>query len=150
LASALPWTGNGTPRRMETKPLVMSTACAPSRQKTTGQCALLLGRGATYESRLQKYEEVSMNVRGKPKATILVIDDEQIVHESVQRILVEEGYEVQGALRVEQALDLLAKGSYDLVLTDLMMPDRSGMDAIEAVARDHPHTGVVMFTGFAT
>ena len=31
-----------------------------------------------------------------------------------------------------------------------MMPDRSGMDAVEAVARDHPHTGVVMFTGFAT
>ena len=91
-----------------------------------------------------------MNVRGKPKATILVIDDEQIVHESVQRILVEEGYEVEGALRVDQALDLLAKRSYDLVLTDLMMPDRSGMDAVEAVARDHPHTGVVMFTGFAT
>ncbi len=76
-----------------------------------------------------------MNVRGKPKATILVIDDEQIVHESVQRILVEEGYEVEGALRVDQALDLLAKGSYDLVLTDLMMPDRSGMDAVEAVAQ---------------
>ncbi len=91
-----------------------------------------------------------MNVRGKPKATILVIDDEQIVHESVQRILVEEGYEVEGALRVDQALDLLAKRSYDLVLTDLMMPDRSGMDAVEAVARDHPHAGVVMFTGFAT
>jgi CheY-like chemotaxis protein len=91
-----------------------------------------------------------MNERGKPKATILVIDDEQIVHESVQRILVEEGYDVEGAFRVDQALDLLAKESYDLVLTDLMMPDRSGMDAIEAVARDHPNTGVVVFTGFAT
>jgi DNA-binding NtrC family response regulator len=49
----------------------------------------------------------------------------------------------------DQALDLLAKG-HDLVFADLMMPDRSGMDAVEAVARDHPHTGVVMFTGFAT
>ena len=40
----------------------------------------------------------------------------RFVHENVQRILVEEGYEVEGALRVDQALDLLAKGSYDLVL----------------------------------
>ncbi len=91
-----------------------------------------------------------MNVGGKPKATILVIDDEQIVHESVRRILEEEGYRVDGALRVDQALDMLAKESYDLVLTDLMMPDRSGMEAVEAVARDQPDCGVVMFTGFAT
>jgi FixJ family two-component response regulator len=91
-----------------------------------------------------------MNVRGKPKATILVIDDEQIVHESVRRILEEDGYRVDGALRVNQALEMLAREPYDLVLTDLMMPDRSGMDAVLAVARDHPDSGVVMFTGFAT
>lgn len=91
-----------------------------------------------------------MNAGGKPKATILVIDDEQIVHESVRRILEEEGYRVDGALRVDQALDMLAQESYDLVLTDLMMPDRSGMEAVEAVARDQPDCGVVMFTGFAT
>ncbi|MFC1833926.1 response regulator [Thermodesulfobacteriota bacterium] len=86
----------------------------------------------------------------KPNATILVIDDEQIVHDSVQRILENEGYDVDGALRVAEALEMLAKKSYDLVLTDLMMPDESGMKAVEAVARDHPYCGVVMFTGFAT
>jgi len=91
-----------------------------------------------------------MNVRGKPKAAILVIDDEQIVHESVQRILEEEGYLIEGALRVDQALEMLAERTYDLVLTDLMMPDRNGMEVIETVARDHPEIGVVMFTGFAT
>jgi len=91
-----------------------------------------------------------MNVRGKPKAAILVIDDEQIVHESVQRILEEEGYLIEGALRVDQALEMLADRTYDLVLTDLMMPDRNGMEVIETVARDHPEIGVVMFTGFAT
>lgn len=91
-----------------------------------------------------------MNAGAKTKATVLVIDDEQIVHESVRRILEEEGFRVDGALRVDQALDRLSKESYDLVLTDLMMPDRSGMEAVEAVARDHPDTGVVMFTGFAT
>jgi len=91
-----------------------------------------------------------MSAGARPKATVLVIDDEQIVHESVRRILEEEGYRVEGAFRVEKALHLLSEGSFDLVLTDLMMPDRSGMDAVEAVARDHPDTGVVVFTGFAT
>lgn len=91
-----------------------------------------------------------MTVSGKSRASILVIDDEQIVHESVRRILQDEGYKVEGAMRVDQALDLLGSSSYDLVLTDLMMPDRSGLDAVEVVARDHPDTGVVMFTGFAT
>ncbi|MFH1116806.1 MAG: response regulator [Pseudomonadota bacterium] len=91
-----------------------------------------------------------MNAGGKPKATVLVVDDEQIVHESVRRILEEEGYRVDGALRVDKALDMLAREPYDLVLTDLMMPDRSGMEAVKAVARDQPDCGVVMFTGFAT
>jgi FixJ family two-component response regulator len=91
-----------------------------------------------------------MNDSGKPRPIILVIDDEQIVHESVRRILEEEGYRVDGALRVDQALEKLANQSYDIVLTDLMMPERNGIEAVEAVARDHPETGVVVFTGFAT
>jgi CheY-like chemotaxis protein len=91
-----------------------------------------------------------MNAREKPKATILLIDDEQIVHESVRRILEADGYRVDGAFRVAEALDRLRWQSYDLVLTDLMMPDDSGMKAVEAVARDHPDCGVVMFTGYAT
>ncbi len=91
-----------------------------------------------------------MDTQAKPKALVLVIDDEQIVHQSVQRILEDEGYVVDGALRVDDALAMLAAKSYDLVLTDLMMPDRSGMEAVEAIAKDHPDTGVVMFTGFAT
>jgi CheY-like chemotaxis protein len=91
-----------------------------------------------------------MDPKDTSKATVLVIDDEQIVHESVQRILEDEGYSVDAAWRVDQALDKLSRASYDLVLTDLMMPDRSGMAAVEAVARDHPDTGVIMFTGYAS
>lgn len=91
-----------------------------------------------------------MSTGASPKATVLVIDDEQIIHESVRRVLEEEGYLVEGAYRVDHALSLLSAGSFDLVLADLMMPDRSGMYAVEAVAEDHPNTGVVVFTGFAT
>jgi CheY-like chemotaxis protein len=91
-----------------------------------------------------------MNSKEKPKATILVMDDERIVHESVQRILEEEGYRVDSAYQVDQALEMLRRESYDLLLSDYMMPDRNGMDAVRAVAQDHPNTGVVVFTGYAT
>ena len=82
------------------------------------------------------------------QAKVLVIDDEMIVHQSVSRILGEEGYLVDGALRVDEALERLKQTSYDLVLTDLMMPDKSGMEAVRAIARDHSDLGVVMFTGY--
>ncbi|AFM25601.1 response regulator [Desulfomonile tiedjei] len=91
-----------------------------------------------------------MNARGRPKASVLVVDDEQIVHESVRRVLEEGGFRVAGALRVDQALGQLENETFDLTLTDLMMPERSGMEVVEAIAKKYPDTGVVMFTGYAT
>jgi YesN/AraC family two-component response regulator len=91
-----------------------------------------------------------MNSGGNFKAITLVVDDEQIVLESVRRILEEQGFKVDTASRIDQAVDLLKMTKYDLVLTDLMMPDRSGMELIEAVASEYPDTGVIMFTGYPT
>ncbi|MFA6223787.1 MAG: response regulator [Desulfomonilaceae bacterium] len=91
-----------------------------------------------------------MNSGGNFKAITLVVDDEQIVLESVRRILEEQGFKVETASRIDQAIDLLKTTRYDLVLTDLMMPDRSGMELIEAVASEYPDTGVIMFTGYPT
>ena len=91
-----------------------------------------------------------MSAQGKPKVLILVIDDEMIVHQSISRILEAEGYRVDGVLRVDEALERLKKTPYDLVLTDLMIPEKSGMEAVKVIARDYPDMGVVMFTGFPT
>lgn len=91
-----------------------------------------------------------MNSGGNFKAITLVVDDEQIVLESVRRILEEQGFKVETASRIDQAIDLLKTTRYDLVLTDLMMPDSSGMELIEAVAGEYPDTGVIMFTGYPT
>ena len=57
---------------------------------------------------------------------------------------------MEGAFRVDKALDMLAEGSVRSGSHRLDDADRSGMDVVEAVARDHPHAGVVMFTGYAT
>jgi DNA-binding response OmpR family regulator len=91
-----------------------------------------------------------MSAQGKTKALILVIDDEMIVHQSISRILEAEGYRVDGVLRVDEALERLKKTPYDLALTDLMIPEKSGMEAVKVIARDYPDLGVVMFTGFPT
>lgn len=89
-----------------------------------------------------------MNARGNVKAVTLVVDDEQIVQESVRRILEEQGFRVDTAYRVDEALDLLKKTTYDLILTDLMMPDQNGLELVQAAMRDYPNTGIIMFTGY--
>ena len=89
-----------------------------------------------------------MNPGGNVKAITLVVDDEQIVQESVRRIFEEKGFKVDTASRVDHALDLMKKTTYDLILTDLMMPDQDGMELVRKVASDYPDTGIIMFTGY--
>ncbi len=91
-----------------------------------------------------------MKTESELKASILVVDDEQIVHESVRRILEDEGFVIDGAFRVDEAINKLGHKRYDLILTDLMLPERSGMDVVKWVADKSPNSGVVMFTGYAT
>jgi CheY-like chemotaxis protein len=86
----------------------------------------------------------------KNVARVLVIDDEQIVHESIERILGPEGYEVDVAFSVNEAQNKLKLGKYDLALTDMMMPGESGLDALKLINEQHPNCPVVMFTGYAT
>ncbi len=83
-------------------------------------------------------------------AKILVIDDEEIVCLSCQRILTEEGYEVQTRLSGPEGLKLLAEEPFDLVIVDLKMPGMDGIEVLQAIKRDYPQTPVIMITGYAT
>jgi len=85
-----------------------------------------------------------------PPAKILVVDDEEIVCLSCQRILTEEGYEVQTHLSGPEALTLLAEEPFDLAIVDLKMPGMDGMEVLLAIKRDYPHIPVIMITGYAT
>ena len=85
-------------------------------------------------------------------ARILVIDDEQHQLDTVCRGLLLYGYDCQGVLSVEAALDALASpedDGYDLVLTDLTMPGRSGLELIEQVREQWPDLPIVVITGLA-
>ena len=85
-----------------------------------------------------------------PPARILVIDDEEIVCLSCQRVLTEEGYEVQTRLSGPEGLRLLAEELFDVAIVDLKMPGMSGMEVLQAIKRDYPHIPVIMITGYAT
>ena len=83
---------------------------------------------------------------------ILVVDDEQHLLETVCRGLFLYGYQCIGVLDVDSALKLLggpgAEG-FDLVLTDLTMPDNSGLDLIDQLRRHRPELPIIVITGLA-
>ncbi len=84
------------------------------------------------------------------KMKALVIDDEQIVLDSVRKILTEENYEVDVSLSGREGLNQAIHKEYDIVLTDIRMPDVGGMRVLRDVKRARPSLPVVMITGYAS
>jgi two-component system response regulator FlrC len=86
----------------------------------------------------------------KPKGSILVVDDEPAMRLLLSSVLKEEGHDVTAAASGEEALQLIAKRHYHLVLTDLKMPGISGLELLEQVKREDPCTAVIILTAFGT
>lgn len=84
------------------------------------------------------------------KRKALVIDDEQIVLNSVSKILRDRDFEVDTALRGREGIELALKNDYDVVLTDIRMPDIGGMRVLRDIKRAKPSLPVIMITGYAT
>ncbi|MCK4576714.1 response regulator [candidate division WOR-3 bacterium] len=86
----------------------------------------------------------------KKERRVLVVDDEVTVCKSVRRILEREHFEVDEALSGKEALDMLDKNPYGVVITDMMMPGISGIDLIRMIKEKYPENSVIMITGYAT
>ena len=84
------------------------------------------------------------------KKKALVIDDEQIVLDSVSKILTHENYEVDVSLSGREGLNQAIQKEYDIVLTDIRMPDIGGMRVLRDVKRAKPSLRVLIITGYAT
>jgi len=84
--------------------------------------------------------------RGK----ILVIDDEADIRESLETLLEMEGYAVDLAADGGEGLTKLTKARYDLVLLDLMLPDRNGMDVLADVRSRDEETPIIMLTAYGS
>jgi len=84
-----------------------------------------------------------------PLARVLVVDDSRF-HRELARDVLQGRAEVLTCDNAEQALDLLAEGPVDLVLSDLTMPGMSGLDLLGQVQREHPGTDFVLVTAHAS
>jgi DNA-binding NtrC family response regulator len=84
------------------------------------------------------------------KQTILFVDDEESIRSSVSRKLVKKGYDVETAVSGEDAIIKLHQTHYSLVITDLMMGKKNGVDVFNEVYRKNVNTNVMIITGFAS
>ena len=84
------------------------------------------------------------------KKRALVIDDEQIVLDSVQKILLSENYAVDVTLKGKKGIKMAIKHPFDVVLTDIRMPDVGGLIVLRDIKRQKPSLPVVIITGYAS
>lgn len=81
---------------------------------------------------------------------ILVVDDERMIREILADFLSMEGFWVRTAEDGGSALVELSKQHYDLVLSDLKMPNMGGLELLQAIAKHAPNVVTVIMTGFGT
>jgi DNA-binding NtrC family response regulator len=81
---------------------------------------------------------------------ILVVDDDEFVCSSLKWLLADDGYDVETAADGKNALVTLSRQTFDLVLTDLMMPDVDGLAVLREVKKRAPNTAVIILTGYGT
>ena len=81
---------------------------------------------------------------------ILVVDDDRAMRELLASLFKERGFSVQEATSADAALEKVADTEFDVVLSDIRMPGRSGIDLVGELRRLRPSTPVVLMTAFGT
>jgi two-component system response regulator HydG len=82
--------------------------------------------------------------------SILIVDDEYAVQESLKVWFQKSGYAARGVGSGEEALQVLEEDPYDLVFLDIMMPGMNGLEALRHIKQNYPATLVVMMTAYAS
>ena len=80
-------------------------------------------------------------------ALILVIDDDDMMRGMLRKMLLQAGHDVVDAPDGEAGLSLLQKTSAELVITDIMMPEKDGLEVIRAIRRDLPAAKIIAISG---
>jgi DNA-binding NtrC family response regulator len=85
---------------------------------------------------------------GTPRK-VLIVDDEENVCNALRRSLRREGYEMHFAYQPSQGLELLSQYRFDLVMSDHLMPNMTGLEFLKLVRDRHPDSVRLMLTGHA-
>ena len=81
------------------------------------------------------------------QARILIVDDDELIRETLQRALARINYSCITAQDTVEAADRLEREEIDLVLLDINMPGKSGMDFLPTISAHYPNVAVIMLTG---
>jgi len=82
--------------------------------------------------------------------SILVVDDETSMREFLEVLLSKEGYQVSDAKNGKQAVKMILKNDYDLVLTDIRLGDITGLEVLREAKRKNSNTVVIMISAYST
>ena len=82
--------------------------------------------------------------------SVLIIDDEAEIRESLETLLGLEGYTVESAANGEEGLARIGERNFDLILLDLALPDRDGMDLLAEIHAQDPDLSIIMITAYGT
>ena len=84
------------------------------------------------------------------KISILIVDDEESVRDSLYSWFTEDGYRVEVAEHAKKALSLLETGSFDIILTDLKMPGMDGLELLQRIKSLNKDSIIIVMTAFAS
>ena len=79
--------------------------------------------------------------------SILVVDDEPALREILSRVLTDAGHRVVGAGNGKEASKALSSGAFDIVLTDVIMPEKDGMQVISELRKKFPLVRIIAMSG---
>ncbi|MBI5327711.1 MAG: sigma-54-dependent Fis family transcriptional regulator [Deltaproteobacteria bacterium] len=81
---------------------------------------------------------------------ILIIDDEPLMRISITDAMIAEGYEAKGVESGREGIDCISKGKYDVIITDLKLPEVDGMEIVKASLKYSPKSKVIMITAYGS
>lgn len=84
----------------------------------------------------------------KNDISILVVDDEAMMRNLLEKILVREGYAVKTAGNGVEALELLQHENFELIISDMKMPNMDGFELLKAVKQEYPNINVIIMTAY--
>ncbi len=82
------------------------------------------------------------------KGKVLVVDDQSIVRETIEDILNREGYDISSASSGEEALEMMHKEKFDILLSDIKMPGMSGLELVEKAHHEVPDVVSILLTAY--